>query len=79
MTVEALEALNYGETLPILKVVENNRKAKLLELKLQLEAGRIVEYWCAMGMLKNEARKESRLNAYAVSGYHRSAMEASFA
>jgi hypothetical protein len=66
MTVEALEALNYGETLPILKVVENNRKAKLLELKLQLEAVEFVEYWCAMGMLKNEAQKKVA-NAYAVS------------
>ncbi len=66
MIVEALEALNYGETLPLLRPLNDGRKAKLLELKLQLEGVQFVEYWHAMGVSKLDTRKKVG-GAYGVS------------
>lgn len=58
MTVEALEALNYSETLPMLKAVESGRKARRRELKLQLEAVKFIEYRCAKGLKRYKAEEE---------------------
>jgi hypothetical protein len=57
MMVEALEALDFGETLSILKPAENARKRKWRELRLQLKAIVFVEFRKAMGMTKEAARE----------------------
>jgi hypothetical protein len=45
---DALEALEYGETLPLLERKKGGRKRKFRELKLQLDALRYVEYQFAL-------------------------------
>lgn len=64
--IEGLEALDYSETLPIVEPIESNRKVKLRQFRLELEAVALVEYRCAKGMLKNEAEQEVSI-AYGVS------------
>lgn len=56
MMVEALEALDFGETLPILQPAVTDRKRKFRELRLQLRAVEFVEFRHATGMTKSAAR-----------------------
>jgi hypothetical protein len=58
MMVEALEALDFGETLPILQPTVTDRKRKFRELRLQLRAVEFVEFRHAMGMTKSAARDQ---------------------
>jgi hypothetical protein len=67
MMVEALEALEYSETLPILRPAESDRKRKLRELRLQLKAVVFVEYRVARGMTKYKAQ-DAVGEAYGQSG-----------
>lgn len=55
--IEALEALDYNETKPILAPTPNARKVNLTELKVQLRAIAFVEYRVACGHKKYEAQK----------------------
>jgi hypothetical protein len=52
------EALNYSEVLPLMAPTESDRKVKLSELLLQLEAVALVEYRVARNEKKIEALKE---------------------
>jgi hypothetical protein len=49
---EALEALEYGDTLPIFEPVKSGRKKQFRELKLQLLALCFIEYKQVLGGLK---------------------------
>jgi hypothetical protein len=55
--IEALEALNFEEVLPILAPVKGNRKVKLVELRLQLKVVGFVEFQIATGVKKHKALK----------------------
>jgi hypothetical protein len=55
--MEALKALDYGETSPILQRIKEGRKAGLTELHLQLKAICLVEYLYNGGMKKFKAQK----------------------
>jgi hypothetical protein len=49
---ESLEALDYGETLPLLKAEKDGKKRQLRELKLQLYALGCIEYLRVLGEAK---------------------------
>jgi hypothetical protein len=55
---EALEALEYGETLPIFEPVKNGRKRQFRELKLQLWALCYIEYKRILGVPKNRLQSD---------------------
>src|SRR5262249_1279168 len=57
-TMNAIEALDYGEVQPLLKAVQGNRKRKLTELRLQLRALAFVEYRVGRGKKKYIAQDE---------------------
>jgi hypothetical protein len=63
---EALQALEYGETLPILEPAKEGRKRKFRELKLQLWALCFIEYEQALGVLKNQLQSKVK-EAFGVS------------
>jgi hypothetical protein len=50
--IEGLEALEFGEVRPILRKRDENRKARLIELRLQLKAVALVHYQFAKGVKK---------------------------
>jgi hypothetical protein len=58
LMIEALEALFYGEQLPLLSAAKNNKKVGWRELQCQLQAISCVEYRCAKGLKKYVAIKE---------------------
>jgi hypothetical protein len=55
---EALQALEYGETLPIFEPVKGGRKRQFRELRLQLWALCFIEYQQVLGGLKYELQSE---------------------
>jgi hypothetical protein len=55
---EALLALEYGETLPILESVKDGRKRGFRELNLQLSALCFIEYQIVRGGRKNKLRSD---------------------
>jgi hypothetical protein len=55
---EALEALEYGETLPIFEPVKSGRKKQFRELKLQLRALCFIEYKQVLGNPKNQLQAD---------------------
>ena len=55
--LEALLALDYGETLPLLRPKGKHKKRGYRELKLQLRALAFVEYRVALGQKKYEAQE----------------------
>jgi hypothetical protein len=63
---EALEALEYGETLPILEPVKDGRKRKFRELKLQLRALCYIEYMQVLAAPKNQLQSKVK-EAFGVS------------
>ena len=66
MLVQAMQALEFGETLPILKRVESNRKVQWQDLQHQLRAISLIEYRNTRGM-KKRAAQEDVARAYGMS------------
>jgi hypothetical protein len=64
---EALEALEYGETLPLLEREKDHLKRKFRELRLQLRALRYVEYQYAL--LTRKRGEKSRLQRAAAEAF----------
>jgi hypothetical protein len=64
---EALEALEYGETLPIFEPVKGGRKKQFRELKLQLRALCFIEYKQVLGTLKKYHLQANVEEAFGVS------------
>ena len=63
---EALEALEYGETLPLLEPARDGRKRKFRELKLQLLALCFVEYQRTLGRRVDQLESDVK-DAFCVS------------
>jgi hypothetical protein len=63
---EALQALNYGELLPILQPVKAGKKRKFIELNLQLAALAYVEFRWRSGQATKEEAEEIVANAFGV-------------
>lgn len=53
--IDALEALEFEEVLPIIAPAEGNRKVKLMEMRMQLQVVGFVEFQIATGSRKYEA------------------------
>jgi hypothetical protein len=73
---EALQALEFGETLPILEPVKSGRKKGFRELRLQLYALCFIEYKQALGgskkyKLQSEVKEAFGVSSDAVRGWHR--------
>jgi hypothetical protein len=64
---DALEALEYGETLPLFEPEKEGRKRKFRELQLQLRALRYIEYQFALGGRKHG--EKSRIQQVAAEAF----------
>ena len=62
--INALEALEFGETLPILQITDVNRKARWEELHHQLRAVELIEYHRRRGGMKKRVAEEKVAAAY---------------
>jgi hypothetical protein len=76
MMISALEALEFGEALPILQITDVNRKARWGELHHQLRAVALIEYHHKRGMKKHVALEKVaaayQMRAATVRGWERS-------
>ena len=63
---DALEALEYGETLPLLQRKKEGRKRKFRELQLQLRALRYIEYQFALGGREYGEIQDTAVKAFGV-------------